>query len=336
MNGVRFIIGAVIGFLVGWVAGMILWIPTCFVAAIAKNDMHGGEAAANHLNILPFVCGAIGLVIGLIVDILKAQEASEGEKRRREAEEKARLAEEQRLLAEQAARRARHAAEQNSLRLQLTELGECSLSSFETLPTFLSRAEEHLDKANVDFKRHAFVPFWNSIEESARELGHFDEGVRQIATNSKRYRELLPRYEGNPPPFPIPRRSAEKLAVAKTTATRMATVVDTAHCDHDFASIYLQVKTNQILIAGFTNLAHALDRMSLQIAGSIRDLAGAVDGMAASLDDSVSDVYSKLSDISAQDRKHYAEIVEQGSAVAARQIKALEMLDNIQHRRRPI
>jgi hypothetical protein len=315
---------------------MILWIPTCFVAAIARNDMRGGEAAANHLNVLPFVCGAIGLIIGLALDIQKAQEASEEERRRRETEESAKLAEEQRLLAEQAALRSRLVAEQNSLRLQMTELGGHSLSTFEMLPTHLSRAEKQLDKANIDFRRHAFVPFWNSIEESAKELGRFDEGVRQIGGNAIRYRELLPRYEGKPPPFPIPRHSAEKLAVAKTTATRMATIVDTAHCDHQFASIYLQVKTNQILIAGFTNLAHALDRMSWQIAGSIRDLAGAVDGMAASLDDSVSDVYSKLTDIAVQDRKYYAEIVEQGSAIAERQTKALEMLDNIQHRRRPV
>lgn len=63
------------------------------------------------------------------------------------------------------------------------------------------------------------------------------------------------------------------------TAERMKAIVRKAQRSFQFATIYEQRKTNQILIAGFTNLAEALDQMAYRITDSIDNLTNSVDVM---------------------------------------------------------
>lgn len=209
--------------------------------------------------------GAIGLVIYLIV------KANEKEKRRQE--------------------------EQQGYHKQMIVLGEQSIGLFESIPKHLESAEEYLDQAEFDFSDGAFAPFWDSIEKAVKTLGHFDEGVQQIKGNSTRYTNLISKYEDTPPHFPLARKSVEKLRVGTATAERMKAIVRTAQRNFQFATIYEQRKTNQILVAGFNNLAHALDRMTWQITTSINDLAGSVDAMASTLNESMHAIHSRMGDI---------------------------------------
>ena len=57
--------------------------------------------------------------------------------------------------------------------------------------------------------------------------------------------------------------------VATATAERMQAIVRKAQRNFQFATIYEQRKTNQILVAGFTTLAQALNQMTGQITASI-------------------------------------------------------------------
>ena len=253
--------------------------------------------------------------------------AAEGERKRREAAaDAARRAEEE--------ARARHVAEQNSFRKQMTDLWNESLVAFEAIPRHLSLAEQCLDRADIDLGERAFAPFWDCIEKAATELGRVDEGIRRITASSSRYGELVTKYESTPLLFPIACQSVEKLAVANATVSRMATVVRTAQCDFQFATIYEQRKTNQILVAGFTNLAHALERMTWQLATSIGDLAGAVNDMSDTLDRSIGGVHWKINELAEQAKKAHVEIIEQARQAAVREEAALQMLDNIQRGKR--
>lgn len=265
--------------------------------------------------------GAIGLVIYLIV---KANE----EGKRRQAAEAAREAEEK-------ARLQRYREEQQGYRKQMIVFGEQSLGLFESMPKHLSAAEEDLDQAEVDFADGAFAPFWDSIEKAAKTLGRFDEGVRHINDNSSRYTELIKKYEDTPPEFPLARQSVAKLGVGTATAERMKAIVRNAQRNFQFATIYEQRKTNQILVAGFTNLAQALDRMTWQITASIDDLASSVDVMTSTLSESMRAVHSRMGDIAETTSQHHEELRKEASEGAARERKALEMLDNIQRGRRP-
>lgn len=185
-----------------------------------------------------------------------------------------------------------------------------------------------MDQAKVDFADNAIVPFWESIENAAKTLGHFDEGVRLIEDNSLRYLDLVKKYEDSPPEFPLAPQSIAKLRVGTATAERMDAIVRTAHRNGEFGMIYMQFKTNQILVAGFANLAQALNRMTYQIIASIDALDSSISGMASTLNDSTRAIYSGMSEIAASRNEHY-------EGVATRQKKALEMLDNIQRGRRP-
>jgi hypothetical protein len=59
----------------------------------------------------------------------------------------------------------------------------------------------------------------------------------------------------------------------------MKSIVRKTQSNFQFATIYEQRKTNQILVAGFTNLAQALEYMTQRISGSIGDLANSVDAV---------------------------------------------------------
>jgi uncharacterized protein YfcZ (UPF0381/DUF406 family) len=185
-----------------------------------------------------------------------------------------------------------------------------------------------LDQADVDFADGAFAPFWDSVENAVKTLGRFDEGVHHIKDNSSHYTELIGKYKGMPPQFPLAGKSVAKLGVGTATAKRLKAIVRAAQRNFQFATIYEQRKTNQILIAGFTNLAQALERMTSQITASIDDLTGSVSVMTSTLNESMRAIHSRMSDIAEEINKRH----DKG---AARERKALEMLDNIQRGRRP-
>lgn len=243
------VIGAVIGGIVGFIAALVLWIPSCTVATIATDDMGRGEDIANNLlSPLPL----LGAVIGIIVAIVRDRQKSAEERRQREAEAAAREAIEE-------ARRRHHREQQQGLRKRLETLGEESIAFFEGIPTHLRTAEEHLDQAEADFAAGVFAPFWDSVENAARKLAQFDESVRTIQGNSSTYVGLVKQYEAAPPRWPLSPQSVEKLTIGTATADRMKGIVRRAQGNFQFAMIYEQRKTNQLLVAGFTNLAQALE-----------------------------------------------------------------------------
>jgi len=244
-------------------------------------DSEKGEAVAN----LAVLFVPVGIVIGIMTPIREAK-------------------------AEEEARRQRHREEQQGYREQMIGLGEQSIGLFYFMPRYLSAAEQHLDQAESDFADGAFAPFWDSIENAAKALGRFDEGVRHINYNSSHYISLIEKYEDAPPEFPLARQSVEKLGVGTTTAERMQAIVRKAQRNFQFATIYEQRKTNQILVAGFTDLAQALNEMTWHITASIDNLASSVDGMKSALNESMQANQSRLGEV-------------------------LEMLDNIQRGRRP-
>ena len=246
-----------------------------------------------------------------------------------------RKAEEEAELQRHEAELQRHKEQQQAYRQQLVVFGEQSMAVFESIPEHLRTAEEHLDQAEVDFAEGVFAPFWDSVEKAARTLGRFDEGVRQISQNSSQYTGLVKKYEADPPKFPLSRQSVVKLTVGTATAERMKAIVRNAQRNFHFATIYEQRKTNQILVAGFTNLAQALDQMTWRITTSIDDLAGSVNAMGSTLNGSLCAIHSRMGEIADTTTKYLQTLSNEASESAAREKKVVEMLDNIQRKRRP-
>ncbi|MBT9151395.1 MAG: hypothetical protein DDT40_01588 [candidate division WS2 bacterium] len=266
------------------------------------------------------------LLVGLWIQFKKDENIDKKGRQREEAARKA--AEEARIR--------KHKETQDGYQKKLEVLGENSITLFEQMPKHLKTAEEYLNQAEIEFSEGAFAPFWDAIEKTAKTLGLFNKGVQDIKNNSSQYTDLITKYEDVPPQFPLSRKSAEKLGVGTLTAERMKEIVHTAQRNFQFATIYEQRKTNQILVAGFTNLAQALDRMAWQITDSIDSLAFSVDSMASTLNESMNTIHSRLGDMAEADTKHYSEVVKSESDRAAREQRTLQMLDNIQRHRRPI
>jgi|HubBroStandDraft_5_1064220.scaffolds.fasta_scaffold22210_5 DNA anti-recombination protein RmuC len=301
-----------------------------------------------------FALGVIGFVAYLISEHLKMEKLRRATEASRENALKAeQLARKNALEAEQQTRKRALEAEQEQCRTRMIRVGEESLDLFECMPGYLKSAERSLDQAEVDFAEGVFAPFWDSIEKAATALGRFDEGVYKIKANSYAYTALIPIYRDAPPRFPLSSRSVSKLSVATATTERMNAIVRTAQRSFQFATIYEQRKTNQILVAGFTNLAQALDQIAWQIRTSISDLARAVDVMSSTLNESLMSIDSRIDGMSSEMNeslsaiqsqidfaaetvgKRHLKLLDEVSEGAARERKALEMLDNIQRGRKP-
>jgi hypothetical protein len=312
------VIKSIIGAIIGGIVGYIAIFPVALIIEIVDIKL---DIDRNRVDIILGLLVLAGVIIGIAVPII--EKINEDAKRQKERDERERTA------------KAERSREQQGYHTQMIVLGEESIGLFESMPQHLRSAEKYLDQAEVDFGDGAFAPFWDSIEHAAKALGRFDEGVHHIKDNSSRYTELTRKYESTPPPFPLARQSVVKLRVGTATAERMKAIVRTAQRNFQFATIYEQRKTNKILVAGFTNLAQALEQMTWQITTSIDDLASSVDVMTSTLDKSMHAIHSRMSDMAERTKQHHDEFMKEASERATREKKVLEMLDNIQRGRRP-
>ena len=211
-------------------------------------------------------------------------------------------------------------------------LGEQALGIFESMPKHLESAEKWLDRAEADFSEGALAPFWDSVEQAAKCVARFHEGLGQIREKSSHYAQLVPRYEDVPPQFPLAPQSVERLGAGAATARRMRAIVRNAQRNFQFAMIYEQRKTNQILISGFTTLAQVMEGMASAVTASIRDLVGSVEGMSSVLDDSMRAIHVRMDSIAESSKQHHREHMRKTSEIAAREARVVEILDSLQDR----
>ena len=266
----------------------------------------------------------------------RREEADRAEAEKAEAA-RSHLEAERRRLEE--ARAQLFAKQQSELIEQLSAFGSDSLKQFELLPTLLAKAEQDLDNADKEFDERAFAPFWDEVENATRTLCKFDDGLSLISAYSERYKAIARSYAGEPPAFCPSPDAVAKLRIAEGTAQRLKSVVRRAQRDFQFSVIYEQRKTNQLLFRGFTTLGQALDRLTEQVNISLeavtrtveeagREIAGRIDANTNALQGQF-DALTEVVGAHASESRAYR------SQQTTRELKAIEMLDNIQRRRHP-
>ncbi|MBZ0170826.1 MAG: hypothetical protein K8E66_00450 [Phycisphaerales bacterium] len=290
----------------------LLYFVSCGVVAIATWDSAFGNRVAK----FTFVVSFIGL--GIIFVVAEKMKVA---KQRRLREERERDEQEVRDI-----------TEQRSYREELEKIPDAALRYFEGFPRKLSAAEDLLDKASTDYSEGAYAPFWQSIEQAAYLLGSYNDDVVQTSILARRHAELKPRYRGRSEPFPLSAPSAKATAIADASVQRLNHLVRTAQRSFEFSMIYEQRKTNQLLVAGFTTLAGALEGMGQRLSSSIGELTAAVESSSAGLRDSMDAVAQATQD---QGARLDGAVRGGFGALAQRHDRALEMLDNIQRRRVP-
>jgi tetratricopeptide (TPR) repeat protein len=261
------------------------------------------------------------LIWGLVLLIKMPFKQAKERKREREREERERRLEEERKQEE----REKHRQKQEQIYQRMKELGENSLSAFESLPKYLESAASYLNRAEQDFSDNALSPFWESIENAYIQLGNFNEGMHNIRAKLSNYESLAKEYESNIPAFALSRNSINKLDKSYPIYERANELVRKAQKNPDFANIYEMRRTQKILIAGFSNLSEAINNMGREIKGSINDLSESMNSTYSRLDDLKNTVEVQTNEIKAIDETERQE----NEGRKKREEKALNMLDDL-------
>jgi hypothetical protein len=178
----------------------------------------------------------------------------------------------------------------------------------------VNEAEKHLDAAEKEFSEGAFAPFWDEIEHAANELAAYKNEIEHMRRSVDVYKNEateLAQLAGAAPPLRLPEHD---LPDARPVAARFAAVVRKAQTNFQFAVIYEQRKTNQLLHAGFGSLGAAIYSLGESINASFDTLTKALS--------------TRLDKLSADATKHH----EMMKDWAARQKQEAEVLDGIQNK----
>jgi Ca2+/Na+ antiporter len=193
---------------------------------------------------------------------------------------------------------------------------------FDTLPAEINIAENALYKAEEEFADGAFAPFWDAVEVAATHLAKYYQGIELILLYSNDYKKRQNELDSTPPEY---RLNINRLPDATRAAERMQSIVRHAQKNFQFATIYEQRKTNQLLVAGFQNLGQALSEMTFRIESSMEALS---QSFSVSMSNLASNNQSSAKAIQDQ-------LASESSARRDHERRELEMLDNIQRRRKP-
>jgi len=134
-------------------------------------------------------------------------------------------------------------------------------------------ADSALNRAEIDFADRAFAPFWDAVEEAANALAYIDEAVQEISEACSRYWDDARQLDAPLPPFVV---STAILPDITGIVERMRGAVHVAQRDFQFATIYEQRKTNELLVTGFGTLAWAIAEMGNRLEKSFAGLGKAL------------------------------------------------------------
>lgn len=257
-------------------------------------------------------------------------------KESQEQEEKAKEEARRRKEEQKKAQKREYELAQDNTYKRLGNLVVSSQTLSQDLTKEIEGAENALNSAEQEYVEGVFAPFWDAIEYAATHLARFDLKVNQIVQNCSQYKTEKEEFDSEPPVFKL---NTEDLPNATAVANRMCSIVRKAQKNFQFATIYEQRKTNQLLVSGFTNLAQALGEMSYRIEQSVYSLSASI----ADLSDTTADSVAKIIESNEQNAQNVIGSVGavnkqlQSDAEVRREHerKELEMLDNIQRHRKP-
>ena len=275
-------------------------------------DSSKGEAAAYFAGFF----FPVGIIVGILIHI------REEKKRRREEEQERQLEEER-----------QRDTLNSTIRERLVPLSETSKEILLSLKQLVSEASTHLDEAEREFEERTFAPFWDKVEDTTNQLAAYHQGVKRVERNATKYTRRASRLSDRAsrlgvsiPRFDMPE---DELPDARPVTARLWQVRRQAQGDFQFATIYEQRRTNQILYDRFGTLESAIDRMHSSIGDALGDLAISLNttlGDLVSASNAQADTLNVLSEHVASNAEAQRGFERDSLAESKRQS---EMLDNI-------
>jgi len=265
MNAIWVAIKAIAGFVTGaflvWLGGCVCSGPVALVAYLStRNSDTALFAGIITQAILTLIVGIHFGYIFIKPDLERWEAEAAAEAARIEAEAARVIAESNRRLAEAQ----RKEAQEMARRAYLAKLPQRLVQSYQCLQGHLVEAERHLAWAEREFATGAFAPFWDQLETATMCLVAYDEGSEILAGIACEYFAAFPNAE-------LP-AGVSNLPNACPALEQLVCLNRKGQTNINFAMIFQQRRTNQILIAGFGSLALAIDSLGTTIAKSMRKL----------------------------------------------------------------
>lgn len=226
----------------------------------------------------------------------------------------------ERKKAEQAKRSIEYANQSETKRVEneaasltsgLARQYESSTKLATELPHNLSQASRWLQQAEIEYKDSAFSPFWDAVENAAKNLAAFNSKANQLSQNAVAYYKQLNGRKHTFPTFPVSMRTVPD---PSHELNQLRRVVRMGQTNFQFANIWEHRRTREVLIAGFRTLGEAVNNLGATIEYSVSDLQ-----------QSVSSGVAKLVE----------EEIKTREALDSRLLEQNRMLDNIQTHRKP-
>jgi hypothetical protein len=172
-------------------------------------------------------------------------------------------------------RRKGREAQRDKILADLSGLRDEAQTGRRGLAELVSAAEAHLAVAEREFDERAFAPFWDDVERATNALATYQRRVQGLESNVKEYRTVAERLDDVPLESPeVPELDVSTRVVdPRPTASKLQDIVRRAQRDFEFASIFEQRKTNQILVDGFGSLQDAISCLGATLSDSLSNLA---------------------------------------------------------------
>lgn len=163
---------------------------------------------------------------------------------------------------------------------ELNRLLAVSIDLVNLLPQQLNKASSLLKQAQHEYHNNAFGPFWDAVEQAVQMMGDFNDKAKEMSLNATKYYNNLKVINHNFPPFYV---KPEKLPDPSPVIRELQSTIRMGQTNFQFADIWEQRKTREVMIAGFRTLGEAINNLSITVEDTISDLKNSISSNVAML-----------------------------------------------------
>jgi hypothetical protein len=144
----------------------------------------------------------------------------------------------------------------------------------------VDRISELMKTTRYEYSSNAFAPFWDAIEDAAKEIAAFNSKTDELSRKADEYYGKLNGREHSFPVFPIQKGT---IIDATPLVDEFRKVVRMGQTNFQFANIWEHRRTREVLIAGFRTLGEAVNNVGSTIKDSTSNLEKSISSDVARL-----------------------------------------------------
>jgi hypothetical protein len=148
-----------------------------------------------------------------------------------------------------------------------------SISRMSELTKHLDYASGWLRQAQFEYNSNAFAPYWDAVQNAAINIASYQDIVQELSKNADEYYRTLNGKQHTFPEFPV---TVGSIPDATPVVDEFHRVLRLGQTHYQFADIWEQRMTRQVLIAGFRTLGEAVNNLGRTVENSVASLQQSV------------------------------------------------------------